>query len=148
MRAVMTIQNISSIIPKALFTFPFPLSVNIFYYTKIFIKNLANFQQVYHKNMLDLEFPHKLFVIIYDNIQKIAFNHIFKITISSSHIAELLAHLHLSIPLFKPLPFSRVQILSQVARILNLLDLKQRASICNVSKNFLDTSCIIKISLL
>ena len=66
---------------------------NIFYYTKIFIKNLANFQQVYHKNMLDLEFPHKLFVIIYDNIQKIAFNHIFKITISSSHIAELLAHL-------------------------------------------------------
>ena len=144
MRAVMTIQNISSIIPKALFTFPFPLSVNIFYYTK----NLANFQQVYHKNMLDLEFPHKLFVIIYDNIQKIAFNHIFKITISSSHIAELLAHLHLSIPLFKPLPFSRVQILSQVARILNLLDLKQRASICNVSKNFLDTSCILKISLL
>lgn len=98
--------------------------------------------------MLDLEFPHKLFVIIYDNIQKIAFNHIFKITISSSHIAELLAHLHLSIPLFKPLPFSRVQILSQVARILNLLDLKQRASICNVSKNFLDTSCILKISLL
>ena len=53
----MTIQNISSIIPKALFTFPFPLSVNIFYYTKIFIKNLANFQQVYRKNMLDFRVP-------------------------------------------------------------------------------------------